>query len=178
MSRLFQPIPAKPAFGVLQKNGYASDYTKKLKLKQAFGYSIKNQTRSNLSQGELLSLKNCELKNNLIFNKSYLDKTNLIAGLYSKENLEGIVTVSPSSETEPPYSSTTIDISNSPFYGYYNIDPEGALFGNTPCGIKNYSNYMQITVPIIDSNESLKSCIPLCNSFSSQVCTSVCNNSQ
>ena len=61
MSRLFQPIPAKPAFGVLQKNGYASDYTKKLKLKQAFGYSIKNQTRSNLSQGDLLSLKNCEL---------------------------------------------------------------------------------------------------------------------
>jgi len=175
MSRLFQPIPAKPAFGVLQKNEYASDYTKKLKLKQALAYSIKNQTRINLSQGDLLGLKNCELKNNIIFNKSYLDKSNLIAGLYSKQNLENVIIVSPSSETQEPYTSTTIDIDNSPFYDYYNIDPNGSLFGNTPCGLKNYTNYMQISVPTIASDESLKSCIPVCNSLPSQVCASVCN---
>jgi len=175
MSRLFQPIPAKPAFGVLQKNKYASDYTKKLKLKQAFAYSIKGQTRSNLSQGDLLCLKNCELKNNIIFNKSYLDKSNLIAGLYSKQNLENVIIVSPSSETQEPYTSTTIDLDNSPFYGYYNIDPNGSLFGNTPCGLNNYTNYMETNVPIIESNASLKSCIPVCNSLPSQVCASVCN---
>jgi hypothetical protein len=120
-------------------------------------------------------LKNCELKNNIIFNKSYLDKGNLIAGLYSKQNLDNIVSVSPSSETQEPYTSTKIDITKTPFYGYYNIDPTGSLFGSTPCGLNNYTNYMQINVPIIASADSLKACIPVCNSLPSQVCASVCN---
>jgi hypothetical protein len=178
MSRLFQPLPAKPSFGTLQKNSYSSDYTKKLKLKNILAYSIKNQTKRNLSQEQLIDLKNCELKNNIIFNKSYLDKTNLIAGQYSQENLEGVITVSAANQITSPYTSTTIVPSPTiPFYFNYNIDPTGALFGNTQCGLNNYVNFMQITVPIIASKDSLRSCIPPCNSPAIQVCNSVCHNS-
>ncbi len=183
MSRLFQPIPAKPTFGVLQKNGYASDFTEKKKLKEVFSDSLKIQNRRNLSQSQLLKLKNCELKKNIIYNQVYLDKTNLIAGLYSIENLEGITTVCTRSEvdTETNLPSclqefTTIDPSAQPFYIHYSIDPTGALFGNTQCGLNNFANYMQINVPIIGSNTSLQGCIPQCNSRADDVCALVCAN--
>jgi hypothetical protein len=181
MSRLFQPIPAQPTFGVLQKNSYASDYTKKIKLKQILSYSIKNKKRTNLGQGELLDLKNCELKNKIIFNKSTLDKTNLIAGLFSNENLEGVTTICTTGEVDPETNlptcineATIIDLKKQPFYGYYSIDPTGALFGNTPCGLNNFTNFMQINLPTISSNASLKNCIPYCNTTQEQICNSVC----
>ena len=152
MSRLFQPFPAKPAFGTLQKNTYASDYTKKLKLRNSIHDSIQNQTKGNLTQQQFIDLKNCELKYNILFNKSYLDKRNLIAGQYSNENLEGVITVSSSNETEEPYNETNILPSNNvPFYVDYNIDPTGALFGNSQCGLNNFTNFMQISVPITKS---------------------------
>jgi hypothetical protein len=122
-----------------------------------------------------MDLKNCELKNNIIFNKAYLDKSDLIAGVYSKQNLESVVTVSPSSEKQEPFTNTTVNIAKTPFYIYYNIDPNGSLFGNTPCGLKNYTNYMQINMPTIASTASLKSCIPECKSLISQFCPSICS---
>jgi outer membrane protein assembly factor BamB len=177
MSRLFQPISAKPTFGILQKNNYASDYTKKLKLRQEFSYSIKNQTRNNLSNNQILDLKNCQLKDDIIFNKPYLDKTSLIAGLYSEENLENIVTLSDSSQTNTP-SNITIDISNIPFYNYYNIDPNGLLFGNTPCGLNNYINFMQINEPNAKLSGPLQKCIKPCNLNEEQICKLVCSAPQ
>lgn len=33
-------------------------------------------------------------------------------------------------------------------YTLYTIDPKGELFGNTPCGLNNYVNYMVINVPL------------------------------
>jgi hypothetical protein len=162
MSRLFQPFPAKPAFGTLQKNTYSSDYTKKIKLKNIVAYSIKNKTKRNIPQEEFLYSKNCELKYNILFNKSYLDKTNLIAGQYSKEDLEGVTTISSSNETSEPYIETNIVLTdNIPFYINYTIDPTGVLFGNTQCGLNNYVNFMKINIPKINSSSSLKTCKPL-----------------
>jgi len=162
MSRLFQPFPAKPAFGTLQKNYYSSDYTKKIKLKNILAYSIKNQTKRNIPQEEFLYSKNYELKNNILFNKCYLDKTDLIAGQYSTENLQGVTTISSSNETSEPYIETNIVLTdNVPFYVNYTIDPTGVLFGNTQCGINNYVNFMKINVPTINSSTSLKTCKPL-----------------
>jgi hypothetical protein len=182
MSRLFQPIPAKPTFGVLQNNYYASDYIQKKKIKTALASTIKNQSKKNLSQSQLLTLRNCELFNNIVYNKNYLDKTDLIAGLYSKENLDGITTlcsvgtIDPDTEFPICTKATTINIpSGNPFYYNYNIDPTGALFGNTECGIKNFTNFMQIEIPIISSNASLVNCIQICNSSASQICTNVCS---
>jgi hypothetical protein len=40
----------------------------------------------------------------------------------------------------------TIDmLSTVPFNWTNTIDPVGALFGDTPCGIENYINYMRFT---------------------------------
>ena len=56
--------------------------------------------------------------------------------------MTNVVSVSPSYQLEPPYSSTTIDPSVS-FYTNYNIDPEGVLFGNSLCGLNNWTNFMK-----------------------------------
>jgi len=179
MSRLFQPIPAKPAFGVLQKNYCASDYIKNKTLKQTFSYSIKNKTRTNLTQNQLMNLKNCELFNSMVYNVYSLDNTELISGLYSKENLNGVVSIcsvgnANSSGITPCNSTNTIVGTNQPFYTYYNIDPNGYLFGNTECGLKNYTNYMQITQPSVNSIVPLSKCIKTCISTADKICSNVC----
>jgi hypothetical protein len=182
MSRLFQPIPAKPAFGVLKKNFYASDYIQNKKLKQAFSYSIKNKTRTNLSQSQLMNLKNCELFNSMVYNKVDLDNTELISGLYSKENLNGVVciciienNVNPKTGLPKCDFPTVIDVAKQPFYTYYNIDPTGYLFGNTECGLNNYTNYMQITKPSAKSTSPLSGCIQTCISNADKICANVCH---
>jgi len=157
MSRLFQPFPAKPAFGTLQKNYYSSDYTKKIKLKNILPYSTIISQKNNLSQEQFLYFKYYESKYNILFNKSYLDKTNLIAGQYSKENLKDVITVSSSKETTAPYNETNIVLSdNIPFYVNYIIDPTGVLFGNTQCGLNNYVNFMQPNTPNDEVNLIVK----------------------
>jgi len=37
--------------------------------------------------------------------------------------------------------NTAINIGNTPFYRYYNIDKDGTLFGKTVCAENNYVNY-------------------------------------
>lgn len=77
------------------------------------------------------------------------NKTNLIAGQYSKMNLINVCTVSngsPCSTVDSCSGCSTgaiIDVnSTKPFYQVCTIDPQGKLFGKTPCGINNFTNYM------------------------------------
>jgi hypothetical protein len=147
MSRLFQPIPAKPAFGNVRANAYASDYIKNKKSLIAYRNNVKSfACKKGYSQGDLLNYNK-----GFYLNKRYLlcgekpfNKSDLIAGNYATENLSYIVTVTPASDIEPPYNTTaTINNSSLPFYSNYNIDPNGTLFGNTQCGINNWTNYME-----------------------------------
>ena len=145
MSRLFQPIPAKPSFGILRANNYASDYIKNKKSLITYRNNIRSPTcKRGYSQAELLNFN----KGYYLYNR-YLkcgekpfNKYDLIAGNYAVEKLTNVVSVSPSYQLEPPYSSTTIDPSVS-FYTNYNIDPEGVLFGNSLCGLNNWTNFMK-----------------------------------
>lgn len=147
MSRLFQPIPAKPTFGVVRANTYSSDYIKNKKSLIAYRNNVKSfACKKGYSQGELLSYNK-----GFYLNKIYLlcgekpfNKNDLVAGNYVTQNLDSIVTVSLATDVDPPYDNVaTINNSNTPFYSYYNIDPTGALFGNSACGINNWTNYMQ-----------------------------------
>ena len=65
------------------------------------------------------------------------NSANLYVNLYKKEDLTGVVVI------EAAYNPTSIVIpSSSPFYENIIIDPCGQLFGNTNCGINNYTKYM------------------------------------
>ena len=132
MAHAFAPIPAKPSFGTLKENLYQSDYINRKK----------NKCNTILP----------------------INKSNLIVGQYTKLNLYDVCTVSngfpPSNpcefnnECNPCYdsgeeaivkidgTSTTIQ-----FNLKYTIDPLGELFGKTPCGILNYTNYMVFNPP-------------------------------
>jgi len=182
MPRLFQPISAKPAFGVLQNNSYASDYIQKKKLRQLLSSSVKNQKSTNITKYNSSILNNCEIYNNIVYNKFFFNKTDLVAGLYSKENLNGVITLSGITQTQSVTISPSINPTIQPFYYYYTIDPNGELFGNTQCGINNYTNFMQVSVPIIKSSTTIESCASInnsqCNSQMNKICNNICSNNQ
>ena len=144
MSRLFQSIPAKPAFGILRANNYASDYIQNKKSLISYKNNIRSPTcKKGYSEKELLHFNKGRYLYNryLRYGEKPFNKYDLIAGNYATQNLSNIVTVSPSNELKTPYTSTTIN-SNVSFYTNYNIDPEGVLFGNSPCGLNNWTNFM------------------------------------
>jgi len=160
MAHAFKTISAKPTFGTLKDNLYQSDYinrkkglitfcntpSKCNKIYKSPNYSTYNSF--NLGRYQL-SLDNCNI---LPVNKS-----NLIIGQYTKENLSNICTIQnifPYTKPEPcgsnspciPCQNNTpviIDPSSiSPFNFNHIIDPLGELFGTTQCGELNYTQYM------------------------------------
>lgn len=64
-------------------------------------------------------------------------KNALVSGLNTKLDLIDVSTISNLRTNESPtfISRTAIPYLN------YNIDPNGSLFGNSPCGLSNYTNY-------------------------------------
>ena len=86
-------------------------------------------------------LKKCKTKINV-------NKSNLIINLYSKENLEGVNVLS--------ISNTNGDILPCiPFYENYIIDPSGELFGNTSCGINNFTKYSELSIQKVIINTTI-----------------------
>ena len=152
-------IPAKPAFGTLKENGFQSDYIANKKAKLIYCkerlYCDKLLRASSYDQKSLFNrglniknLGNCTL---LPFNKS-----NLIVNLYSKEDLVDVCTVIKGYPCDQINECTacdtpcTIDADlTEPFNFNYTIDPQGTLFGNTPCGVNNFVHYMEFTPSII-----------------------------
>ena len=108
-------IPAKRTFGTL-KGGYdAGDY---ITFKNNSVYCCKE-----------------------LCNKCSIDPTLLNNNLIKKMDLKGVNVLQTIYPIQDPVSNTTINPS-SVFYLTYTIDPTGALFGNSPCGINNYPNFM------------------------------------
>ena len=138
-------MSAKASFGTIRKNNYASDYTNKLTGQLIYCDALKRCNQ--LARVNSYEEKN--LYNNFLVCPG-INKTNLVAGLYTKEDLAGVTTVCAVSNSccaGLPYEacaipSTTIVTTNVPFYAFYKIDPKGRLFGNTECGVNNYRNYM------------------------------------
>jgi hypothetical protein len=156
MAHTFKPIPGKPAFGTLTQPGFQGDYisNKKAKLLYCLNRDKTNCNRlakvSNYGQytefykGRYLNA----LENGCILP---FDKTNLIAGLYSKMNLTSVCTVingNPCSQIDSCSGcevGAIIDARSSvtePFYQTNTIDPVGNLFGNSQCGPNNFTRYM------------------------------------
>jgi len=156
MAHAFKIIPAKPTFGILRPNTFQSDYITNKKSRIIYcnePNKCSNKTGSynqmNLfNNGRRLSYK--YLANNRLVP---FNKTDLIAGLYSKMDLQNVCTLIngfPCNNIDTSCAAcsdpVSIDTSSTVPLNWTNtIDPVGALFGNTQCGILNYTNYMKYT---------------------------------
>lgn len=163
MARTFNYIPAKPTFGTIRENLFQSDYIRRKKglitycttpslcnkINIASSYSLINSF--NLGK-YTLSLNKC----NII----PVNKSNLIIGQFTSENLKDVCTVQPlSPHNNPTPCGDNLDclpcqnnnvvaiVPGDIFYQNYQIDPLGELFGRTPCGELNYTHFMLFNPP-------------------------------
>jgi hypothetical protein len=70
-----------------------------------------------------------------------IDPDYLYVNLIKKMDLNGVDVVQTLFPITGPVTPTTIN-PDVPFYLTYSIDPNGSLFGDTPCGINNYPHFM------------------------------------
>jgi len=148
MSRAnFTPIPARPTFG-LNKNNiiYASDYIKHKKIQYQMNHSNNNSTTNSIIFNYSSNYPTDSTQGNLILFNQYrypmknYNLFNLNSGLYTKLDLKNVNVLE--TTTNPTNTPTSINSTlTTPFYENYIIDPDGSLFGNTPCGINNYVNF-------------------------------------
>jgi hypothetical protein len=69
------------------------------------------------------------------------NQMDLVSGLYGALDLNNVTTVC-AGTAECAGVTGMNDVNCPPLYQYYRIDPEGELFGNTPCSINNYLNFV------------------------------------
>ena len=142
-------IPAKPTFGKMKPEVYASDYIKNKSITTILQnkkkiFSLANDLNFNSScdncriRGKKFCYRNkCNTK--CCNYNDDIDYTKLNINLITKEDLTDVTVI----ETFPGgVSPTTINPNlTTPFYQNYTIDPKGELFGNTCCGLNNYLLY-------------------------------------
>lgn len=141
MSRPYSNYSAKPAFAQVKKSIESSTYTYLKKTRYSFCKpNICHPNKNIGSQSNLLLLRAANTITFYPYNN--FDKNQLYINLYTKLDLSdlsgNIPVISDLSGNTFP---VTISTSVTPFLKY-NIDPSGVLFGNTPCGINNYLNYL------------------------------------
>lgn len=81
---------------------------------------------------------------NEIENVPPFSKTDLVSGLYTTVNLCDALTIKKGVSV---LCDNVVGVSDSPcepLYQNYRVDPDGDLFGVTPCGINNYINYVEL----------------------------------
>lgn len=120
-------MSGRAAFGSFKNNMYQSE--------------LINKKKDNAVQCPCRCPNRCRLRafpNNRY--QSY-NKYNVVAGQYYELDLKDVTTVNNITSTPVvinPNETLT------PFYYTNTIDPYGQLFGNTECGIFNYTNYIKL----------------------------------
>jgi hypothetical protein len=139
MSRPFINISsANKTFGQFKEPKDASEYLHNKKARAT--YCVANKCAP--------SIKVYSESDRLLFNKSNqlslypcanaINKANLNINLITRLNLRNVPVIQDASSGAIP---STITLDSVPFLDYV-IDPSGALFGNSICGINNYLNYL------------------------------------
>lgn len=148
MSRPFAKYPAKSTFAQFNEPLEANEYIANKKLKYSFcSPNICHPNKNVYSQSNYLFLRRA---NNLAFYpcKNSIDKTQLYINLITKLQLNNVNVISDLSGNTSP---VIIDTNVIPFLKY-NIDPSGNLFGDTPCGITNFENYLIYNIQNTNTN--------------------------
>lgn len=136
MSRPFKTYSGKATFAEVKEPISGREYI--LNKIAKMNYCNSNMCLPNQkvnTQGNLLLLK----KSNKLKNTSNFNKNELYNNLYTKLDLKDICPITDLSGNCP----VEIDPLNPiPPYINYIIDPSGALFGDSSCGITNFTSYM------------------------------------
>ena len=154
MSGIFKSCYGKSAFCKVKEPIDGGEYIINKKAKNTYcSPNICHPNKNVNSESNLLMLKKA---NTLKFNSfiSNFNKSNLYINLYTKLDLEGVCTISDLSNNCPISITTDVPSINPvvPTFSNYVIDPSGNLFGNTPCGINNFVNYMVYNYPVSITN--------------------------
>ena len=130
MSNSFKSFTGKRTFGGFKESSSSSDYVNKKKSQQIFcNYTLKSNV---ISQGDLQFLRRTNVSKH--YCPDPIDTTNLNINLITRLNLSGVSVIKNNITTASP---TPIETGSS-----YTIDPNGDLFGNTLCGLNNYTRFM------------------------------------
>lgn len=146
MSKSYVSNTARSTFGVFKQPQDAGYYILNKKAKTTFcnpnicAPNKKINTQENLN---LLRTSKRLFYRNFNFNKSNLN-INLITAL----DLNNVCAIKNSTTNMCPTTLETYPDSQV-FYPFltYTIDPNGQLFGNTPCGFYNFNNYRVCNLP-------------------------------
>jgi hypothetical protein len=145
MSRQFSHNSAKSSFMNVNESLDASEYIKGKKIRYSFCTpNICHPNKNINTESNLLLLK--QANRMAYFPCSNFEKTQLYANLYTKLDLSDLSGNTPViSDLSGNVFPATIDTNAVP-YLTYNIDASGVLFGNSPCSIDNYLNYVTYDV--------------------------------
>ena len=143
MARSFKNIPGRPTFGVFEEPLEASEYIYNKKARATF--CRPNNCTSKLKVGSSSNLLLFNRSTRLAFYpcKNIINKANLNINLITELDLTDIPVMLDFSGNQIPCPITNDAIP----YLDYNIDPCGNLFGNTICGVNNFTNYIKYDHP-------------------------------
>ena len=118
------------AFGNLKESLYQSEYLNKKKNNAQCCGKYKSNTNINTKQLINSQYTNMDLENSCpaIYTNDTANSTTCADG----------ITIS----IDPITGAIIAPNPNVPFYSQIIIDPKGDLFGNTPCGVLNYTEFM------------------------------------
>lgn len=140
------PIPAKPTFGVFKEPLRMGEYLFNKKADAIFcSNNICNMNKGVKNQGDYLLLKKIKYLKVAGCVKIH-NSANLNTNLITKLNLNGIPVLQ---SVLPPYETPVNVIPSTTIYLDVEIDPTGALFGDTPCGLNNFLEYLEPNLPTI-----------------------------
>jgi len=137
MARSFKNTASCKTFGQFKEPDDAGNYILNKKAKATFcgANNCIPSTTVNTQQNLLLLKKSNALKYYNCFNS--FNKANLNINLLTALDLKYVTVLNKTTSNNPLYA---IILS-------YQLDPKGELFGNTPCGLTNFTNYMVYNPP-------------------------------
>jgi hypothetical protein len=139
-SRPFSSYSGKSAFGQVREPLDAGEHVLNKKAVASYcnvGRCVLGQSRR--TSAELLLLEQAQrLKYTNQFNRA-----NLYVNLYSQMDLSGVCPIVDLSGNCPTVIASTV--TPSALNLDYVIDPSGVLFGNSTCGINNFTEFMTTT---------------------------------
>jgi hypothetical protein len=143
MAHSFKSSSGKSAFGVFSEPQNAGDYIYNKKAKTTFCRANKCVPSKTVNtQGNLLLLnRSNRLKYYACVNS--INKANLNINLITKLDLLDVPVIKNVDSNNIPIPIISTEI---PYLDYV-IDPSGALFGNTICGVNNYVKYLVYNPP-------------------------------
>lgn len=134
IGRPFTSIPGKPAFGSFYESQNSGNYIENKRKKTI--YCIPTLCTKTKSQGELLALRYANYQATSGCYNSF-NKANLAVNLITKLDINRVCVIKTKIPNRCP---ANIDLDTSILN--YTVDPNGVLFGNSPCGLTNYTQYL------------------------------------